>query len=199
MSRITKKHDVYHHENLKEDILNTAQKIYLSEGLEKLTVRSIAKILEVSPMAFYHYFKSLDELIDTLINKYLIELEMVSYNNIQNCESGYEKLYRLGEAYVMYAFLNPKKFALVFNLNKHVLAFDKPIEDILLYRVLFDVVGEIVGQSVPDQNKKVATLSAWSLVHGLATLYTTNLLENMIVDENIARQVTKQVVRSIKL
>jgi AcrR family transcriptional regulator len=50
-------------------ILNTAQEIISSEGIDNVSIRKIAKKIEYSPAIIYYYFKDKDEIINCLMIK----------------------------------------------------------------------------------------------------------------------------------
>lgn len=54
-------------EEMREDILKAARKLINSEGVEGVTVRKIAGIIEYSPAIIYHYFKNKEEIVERLI------------------------------------------------------------------------------------------------------------------------------------
>jgi AcrR family transcriptional regulator len=56
---------------MREDIVNAAREILNKNGLDAISIRKIAEMIEYSPAIIYHYFKNKDEIIETLIaNEY---------------------------------------------------------------------------------------------------------------------------------
>ncbi|MCX7709535.1 MAG: TetR/AcrR family transcriptional regulator [Clostridia bacterium] len=51
-------------EEMRELILNAANKIMSEEGIDKLSVRKIANRIEYSPTIIYHYFRDKDEIVE---------------------------------------------------------------------------------------------------------------------------------------
>jgi AcrR family transcriptional regulator len=54
-------------EEMREDILKAARKLMNSEGVENISVRKIAGMIEYSPAIIYHYFKNKEEIIGKMI------------------------------------------------------------------------------------------------------------------------------------
>ncbi|HYE69101.1 MAG TPA: TetR/AcrR family transcriptional regulator [Anaerovoracaceae bacterium] len=50
-------------------ILNAANEIIMSEGIDHLSIRKIAGMIDYSPTIIYHYFKDKDDIISHLMNK----------------------------------------------------------------------------------------------------------------------------------
>jgi AcrR family transcriptional regulator len=57
----------------KAEILDAAEKLFHAKGYEAVTVNDILMALNISKGAFYHYFKSKEEALDEIIEKYIRE------------------------------------------------------------------------------------------------------------------------------
>jgi len=56
-------------ETRRELILNTAEEIIASGGIDNISIRKIASKIEYSPAIIYYYFKNKDEIINSLMAK----------------------------------------------------------------------------------------------------------------------------------
>jgi AcrR family transcriptional regulator len=52
---------------MREDILNAAREIVSSSGVDGISIRKIAGMIEYSRTIIYHYFKNKEEIIEILI------------------------------------------------------------------------------------------------------------------------------------
>ncbi|MFC5704180.1 TetR/AcrR family transcriptional regulator [Cohnella faecalis] len=52
------------------EIIQTAERLFLEKGFEKTTVQDIVQRMGIAKGTFYHYFKSKDELVDHLLERY---------------------------------------------------------------------------------------------------------------------------------
>ena len=59
--------DMTKHKDRKEDILDTAELLFYKKGYDKTTVNDILESLSISKGAFYHYFKSKEEVMDSIV------------------------------------------------------------------------------------------------------------------------------------
>jgi len=64
VARITKKY----HER-KNEILDVAQELFLTQGYEKTSIENIIKKVDVAKGTFYYYFKSKEDLLDKLVKR----------------------------------------------------------------------------------------------------------------------------------
>ena len=64
MARTNKKHDIR-----KTELLDLAQKLFYEKGYEKTTIEDILKASNISKGAFYHYFSSKEDLLNSLVDR----------------------------------------------------------------------------------------------------------------------------------
>lgn len=62
--RIVKEHD-----ERKNEIINTASRIFAQKGYDKSSVNDILTAIGIAKGTFYHYFKSKEEVLDAVIDK----------------------------------------------------------------------------------------------------------------------------------
>jgi|688.fasta_scaffold69899_5 AcrR family transcriptional regulator len=186
----------YHQKDLKEKLILKAREVFEAESLKSVTVRRISKELEVSPMAFYHYFKDLSEFVDQIAVSYIKELDQISQEAVFDTEIGYPRLYKLGEAYIIYAIQNPKKFLLMFQPKNNSI-FDIDWQKVDLYRILGQTVAEILPQNSSPQEIQVAAISAWSLVHGFAILVIDGPFSGLQKNPEMLKFMIDKVVKNI--
>lgn len=88
---------------MREDILNAARKIVASSGVDGISIRKIAGMIEYSPAIIYHYFKNKDEIVEILIEEnYRKILETLS--SLDTCEkTPEEKLKESSKSFIMLA------------------------------------------------------------------------------------------------
>lgn len=73
----------------KNQILDTAERLFNVKGYEKCTINDILLELNIAKGTFYHYFKSKEEVLDTIVDRYkevIVErAENILNNNKLNC------------------------------------------------------------------------------------------------------------------
>lgn len=99
-----------------EAIKETARRLMAEEGTNGLSVRGIAKVLDMTPPAIYHYFASLDDLTTALIvdsfNALADALELAAQRSIAPTAGG--KLIDVLLAYRLWAVEHPIDFQLIY-------------------------------------------------------------------------------------
>lgn len=60
---------VKEHEERRNEILNTAQTLFVTKGYMKTTINDILQAIGIAKGTFYHYFKSKEEVLDAIIER----------------------------------------------------------------------------------------------------------------------------------
>ncbi|MGF7218463.1 AcrR family transcriptional regulator [Spirosoma lacussanchae] len=162
-------------EEMRRLILEAAQKLFLANGYEKVSIRNIADEIEYSPATIYLYFKDKNELFFALHQQAFRKL-INEFAPIAHLQTPMDKLEEMGRLYIRFAFENPELFDLMFIMNAPMDAIECR-EDIWddghqAFQVLQNVVQECIDSGAiqhPDAER--AGLMIWSTVHGLAALF----------------------------
>lgn len=169
-------------ERSRQTILQAALALIIEKGLNKLSLREIARRADYSPAGLYEYFASKDAIVEALVCD-ASERFFNHLNRVAKTLSVDEYLVELGMAYIEFAHLNPDHFMLMFThyqaLSVVSLSDFVPSGDSNAYGLLMDAVQRALDnglfQADPDYDKVSMTYSFWSLVHGLAILQATYL------------------------
>lgn len=74
----------------RNEILDTAEKIFITKGYEETSVEDILKVLQLSKGGFYYYFESKEEVLDSIIRRYTDQIvkaaQMVVDNTKMNAQ-----------------------------------------------------------------------------------------------------------------
>jgi AcrR family transcriptional regulator len=162
-------------EEMRLRILEAARKLFLDNGYEKTSIRSIADAIEYSPATIYLYFKDKNELLFALHQEAFQKL-IEEFSNVLHIRDPYERLLAMGKHYMAYAFENPDLYELMFLMTSPIETLDSR-EDIwedghIAFGMLTAIVGECISANY-FKNTEVETISMmiWAQVHGLATIH----------------------------
>jgi AcrR family transcriptional regulator len=178
-------------------ILQTAAKMFVDQGYEKTSIRSIADAIEYSPATIYLYFKDKNELF------YAIQKEAFTkffeyFQTVEHQEDALERLRALGRVYIRFAIENPGYYDLMF-IMRAPMETEENLSDWdeghRSHDVLFEIVKECVEQGYfKDQDPFTVTHAIWSFVHGLAALYIRDRMKMFPQD-----QVEPLIQRSLEI
>lgn len=174
-----KKKAGYHHGDLRQALIDVSVDVIRKQGVEALNLRALATRLEVSSGAPYHHFASRADLLAAIAQEGFerLQQEMASSCEAVPADAG-ARLQALGLAYVNFAVRHPGHFRVMFLADAqgaHSQALSAASRQ--AFDQLWQVVGDCQREGVaPPGEQGLLTLTAWSLVHGLASLWADGAL-----------------------
>ncbi len=172
---------------LRQTIIDAAMKIFVEEGYEKTSIRSIADQIEYSPGTIYLHFKDKDELLfavhEVAFNKFFICMAPLLLINEPR-----ERLLKMGEIYIQFAYENPELYGLMF-MDKAPMnclettdgAWESGHKTLFLLKSTVQQCFK--NENLDDKQIDVLVMSIWSYVHGLTSLGIRDRFCVMQVDE----------------
>lgn len=162
-------------EEMRKLILSAAQKLFLENGYERVSIRNIADAIEYSPATIYLYYKDKNELFFALHQAAFSKL-IEEFAPIAQLARPMDKLIEMGRLYIRFAFENPELFDLMFIMTAPMdsLACREDIweDGHRAFYVLQNVVQECIDAGdIKHPDAERAGLMIWSMVHGLAALF----------------------------
>ncbi len=164
----------YHHGNLRNELLDTAEAHLAEAGTEDLSLRALARTVGVSQTAPYRHFSDKNELLAALATrgyrKLLKDLEAAGHGA---GASPVEQMHAFARSYVSYAIGNPDLFKLMFGPTL------QPTEDYpelhQATRDTYELVRAIMRRGIEqgifrDEDDQYMANAGWSGIHGLAVL-----------------------------
>ncbi len=159
----------------RQKILDAARDLFVVNGYDETSMRSIADKIEYTPTAIYHHFESKEALLSDLCTEDFRALAE-AFRRIGKVEDPIERLRRIGEAYVAFALEHPQQYQLMFMTVRLVggKSTDKgdPGQD--AYSFLIEAVKEAMDQGRfrqdLDDPEEVAQMF-WGASHGVVSLH----------------------------
>ena len=185
MSGAVPRADGYHHGNLRRALLDAAMDLVRERGIDGFTLREVARRAGVSHAAPYHHFEDRAALVSALAVESFELFERAFHEAAESTRGPHlAKIRAIGRAYVRFAFDDPARFALMWRPELRAEGDDSPVDEAGLasYQVLIDEVlaGQEAGEIV-EGDVGLLSLSAWSAVHGLATLVVDGPLRDQVL------------------
>jgi AcrR family transcriptional regulator len=191
----------YHHGDLAPALLRAAEVVLRRDGVERLTLRAVAREAGVSHTAPQHHFGDLTGLLS--------ELAAVGFQRFRDmmlrdvADAPERDALPLGRGYIDFARANPDLFLLMFRSER--LDMTRPtLRDSA--DASFAVLARARGiESTTDAwplDRAARITAAWSLVHGLALLAIDGRLKGVLrimhgrADENVLIDATLSLFRS---
>ncbi|ADK81750.1 TetR/AcrR family transcriptional regulator [Sediminispirochaeta smaragdinae] len=167
----------YHHGNLRNALLREGRRLIVEKGHEEFSLRKLARLVGVTPMAVYRHFENKEALISAIIDGAFDEFAQSLESSFDHSLPLQEQLLELSVAYVHFFLDNPDVLKVLFlDSHKRDAAIAQKKKDVReelrstrAYRVLFDISKKIATLH-PEFTEEEMVLTVWSRVHGLSVL-----------------------------
>ncbi|WP_167956790.1 TetR/AcrR family transcriptional regulator [Anaerosporobacter faecicola] len=180
----------YHHENLKQELIEAGIAIIGEEGERQLSLRKVAARCNVSQAAPYTHFQSKEDLIGGIQN-YITDQFLTILHASQEGVEPYsdEAIFRLGEAYMQFFIEHPYYFRFMFQtpyMKIHI-SLEQSDDNFPPYEILRKLVlGNLERRKVPKESILHMLINIWATVQGITMLATQ---ENVLYEGNWKEEV----------
>lgn len=168
----------YHHGDLRSAALALGMERIENQDHPKVGLRALARDLDVSATALYRHFPNKDALLDALAMEALNRLGASQAKAAMAAGGGRERFVEVGITYVEWAVKNPAPMRLIYSRVGEV---DLTVEDAgqmgEAFRQLRTGIAAMMPKKMNNEDRKIAALHTWSLVHGLAMLILDGQVE----------------------
>lgn len=167
----------YHHGDLRAALLLAAEAELEEKGLERFSLRGVAKRAGVSHAAPAHHFRDTGGLLTALAAEGFTRFLAAQKARQAAAQGAREKLVASGLAYVDFAREHPAFFRLMFSSDRPEQA-DPALCAAAgaAYRHLVEDVGRARAAAGRDGPAEVDVHAAWAIAHGLADLMNAGRL-----------------------
>jgi AcrR family transcriptional regulator len=166
----------YHHGNLRRALIDAAVSAIAKHGVDALNLRQLAARSGVTPGAPYHHFTDRDELLAAIAEEGFGRLaaELIAGRDAAGAEAS-ARLEALGRAYINFAISCPGYFRVMFHGDGKSSGPSAP--GLRAFHLLRDAVLACQeAGTAPAGDPSALVLTAWSAVHGFATLWVDGAL-----------------------
>jgi AcrR family transcriptional regulator len=172
----------YHHGNLKEALIEAAQRFIAERGLGGFTLADAAKLVGVTPAALYRHFRGREALVAEVAFRGFTELGQRLGRALQSEGTALERFTRMGEAYLTFAEQEPGFYAAMFSPRPQdgeeaippKACGDNSSAPATKSGSAFDFLVQALSETFPEGFRNVDTrfiaIEVWALSHGIATL-----------------------------
>jgi AcrR family transcriptional regulator len=191
----------YHHGDLRRALLDEAIRTIQTQGVERLTLRTVGARLGVSRSALYRHFADKQSLLATVGKEGFRKLRQAladAWEENGHGRAGFEAMHR---AYLQFAVAHPSHYRVMFGgfiesaaKDDHFMA-----EARGAFQVLLDAL--VAQQNAGDIRRDDPVLMArfvWALVHGTAMLFINGQLPEPAQREALEPYVAERIYVSIR-
>jgi AcrR family transcriptional regulator len=171
----------YHHGDLRRALAGVAVDLTRSSGAAAVTIREVARRLEVSPAAIYRHFPDREALLAEVARAARIALAREMLEELELAQSreprarAIQRFLAAGRAYLRFAEATPNLLGVAFTCAPPT---GSEPEEPNPWHLLGRTLDELVETgAMPAEQRRGAENIAWSAVHGFAILRSSHAFE----------------------
>lgn len=168
--------------------------------ISELSLRAIARDLDVSHQAPYRHFKSKDDLLSDLTSECFKHFSEHLNARTQG-ENEWQGLRLMGLAYIRYAVSYPHRYRLIFNEHHNGFALSgealkRAQHSFLMLRDQLDLIKKS-NSDAQQIDPQADAMFIWSSLHGLVSLLENPLTDKLPVRESVLKNLVDHVLGRI--
>lgn len=195
----------YHHGDLRRALIEASLALISEQGFSALTLREVARRAGVTHAAPYRHFSDKEALLAAVAQEGFRSMAALMKERMDQEREPIERLSACGVAYVLFAVQHPAHFRVMFGPH-----FSRPADHEGLAKEGGSAFGLLVQTITQGQQAGVLragepiplALTAWALVHGLASLLVdqqlTQALEQGATPEALALSQTRLLFEGLR-
>ncbi len=183
--------------DLRQKVLEASLALIEEGGLDRLSMREVARKAGVSHQAPYHYFEDREAILAAVAGEGFAKMEQSLVRAIAATgDDPVKAVEAMGRAYVDFALRYPGYFQAMFRadavpLDRYPEARKREDE---AFGNLVEGIGKAFANQPADVRQSIA-IAAWAMVHGLATLILEgSLARKLKIPKTRQRQMANEVI-----
>ncbi len=187
--------------DLKDACVTAAHAVIAEHGVEKLSLRDVARKLNVSHQAPYKHYASRDHLLAEVIRRCFVRFSDALKARTRSADTK-QDIHALGISYLQFALQNPLEYRLMFGTPwPEAAAQPEMLADA---RYSFDVLRQalqpLFAQSTnAAESIDTAAMFVWSTLHGLASIMQSQTLCGLELHPKFMDNAQEQVMTMVDL
>ncbi len=186
---------------LKEACVRAAHDFIAEHGVERLSLREVARCLGVSHQVPYKHYPSRDHLLAEVIRRCFRQFADYLDDRGRHADPR-EDLAALGRRYLAFAAAHPLEYRLMFSTPWPVPAEQRGLVEDARHAldVLRTVLRRIHGADRAQRTRvDLDAMFIWSQMHGLASIAQANVMEHLGLAPQASRQMLPHAMHMIEL
>ena len=187
--------------DLKDACVTAAHAVIAEHGVEKLSLRDVARKLNVSHQAPYKHYASRDHLLAEVIRRCFVRFSDALKARTRSADTK-QDIHALGISYLQFALQNPLEYRLMFGTPwPEAAAQPEMLADARYsFEVLRQALQPLFTQATnPSEAVDTAAMFVWSTLHGLASIMQSQALCGLELHPNFIANAQEQVMTMVDL
>lgn len=185
--------------SLREEILDVSKELLIKNGFGNISMRKIAKRLDVTATSIYLYFKNKDELLLSLIEESINDLNRSLKNSLVDGDDPVEQFESIINAYIGYALNHPQEYEIIYMVRAEEMP-KYPKEKFEQIRDTYEILEKVIREGKEKElfevdNPLISAYSIWAQTHGIVSVVLNKRLDTRIPTQQFINQAVEHLVQ----
>ncbi len=185
-------------EKTRQGIIDAARDIVRTDGIDALSMRTLAEKVDYSPSALYKYFDNKEELIEALRVEGWKQMDFLFASRINPGQSITQTMVESALAYLDLGDQHPELYQLMFNSSVNAPSDLETIEKDRNFSIITDLIQKGVDSgefSVPgDLTVLEYRYLAWFILHGICMLRISKYRNSLSQFDPVAHTIVEKFI-----
>jgi len=185
--------------SLREEIIDVSKELLLKDGFNKISMRKIAKRVNVTATSIYLHFKNKDDLLLALIEESIQNLNKALMKAMNSSLDPIQQLEKLAEAYIQYALENPQEYEIIYMVRPEEMPKYPKVkfqEVRQTYELLSGIIQDGKEKELFDvDNPLISAYTLWAQIHGVVTVVLNKRLDTRIPRDSFLDQAIDHIIQ----
>jgi len=185
--------------SLRDDILQVSRSLLIKDGFGKMSMRKIAREVNVSATSIYLHFKNKDELLLALIESSISHLSDALQKQLNKGDDPIRKLEKMADGFIYFALNHPQEYEIIYMVRPEEMPkFPKEKFDQIrkVYELLADIIEEGRQKGILQvDDPLISAYTVWAQMHGVASVVISKRLDTRIPTKTFVEQAVDHVIQ----
>lgn len=185
--------------DLKQQIVDAARQVLLTDGYRNFSLRKIARKINVSATSIYLHFDNKDHLIHVLMEEAIERLNNQLEEKVKEQKDPISKLEDLAHEYVNFALENPREYQIIYLISSDEMT-RYPKEKFRKARRGYELVTSVLQEGVEaglitEEKPRMAAYTFWAQLHGVMSVVLSKRLDNRISQHEFIEEAIDHIIK----
>lgn len=184
--------------SLRNKILSKSRRMLLDEGYDKLSMRKIAREIDVTATSIYLHFRNKDHLVYTIIEESIEELNRIILSIAETNINPMKKIEKITRGYVAFGLERPQEYEVIFMLRPEEMP-RYPRDKFRKARAGYEIIASVIEEGIEkkiivEENPLTAAYTIWAQMHGVVSVILNRRLDNRIPENEFLNHAVKHIL-----
>lgn len=190
-------------QDLRERLLETARQLLVRKGYRGFSLREVARKTGVSATSVYLYFENKDDLIHTLMEQSIDELNDRLLNRYNEYSDPLDRLEAFATTYVQFALEHPREYQIIYVVSSDEMS-RYPKEKFRKARRSYELLTETIREGVEarildEPDPRTAAYTFWAQLHGVMSVVLSRRLDTRIDQDDFIQQAISHILHGFRV